>query len=139
MTNCMFGSQGCNFFSTVNNGFARPAKAASLNGSYAFQLNNLPAPVAAVGVIKFDGAGNVAVSFTAVAAGRDDTSGQAPLTSGTLNGTYSTNPDGTGTITFPSAGSAYAFVIIDGGSGLLLVQTAGRSDDNVSFGSARLQ
>src|SRR5712691_1166239 len=67
MTNCLFGSNGCNFFSTVNSGIARVAKAAALNGSYAFQFNNIPNPTGTVGAMKFDGAGNVAMSFTSVA------------------------------------------------------------------------
>src|SRR6267142_1366870 len=40
MTNCLFGSNGCNFFSTVNSGIARVAKAASLSGSYGFQFTS---------------------------------------------------------------------------------------------------
>lgn len=144
MTNCTFGSQGCNFLATVNSGIARVAKAADLNSSYAFQLGNTPSPTGTVGVMKFDGAGNVAMSFTSVDTGKDDTSGQAPVSSGTLTGTYSSNSDGSGTINFPaqpgqSANSAFAFVITDDGSGLQLLQTTGRADDNVSFGTARLQ
>jgi hypothetical protein len=136
MTNCLFGSEGCNFFATVNSGFARAGQASSLNGSYGFQLNNSPVPNGTLGVMSFDAAGNVAMSFTSVAVGKDDTSGQAPVSTGTLTGTYSINPDGSGTITFPAA--AYAFVITDGGSGLLLLQTIG-TGSNVSFGTARLQ
>jgi hypothetical protein len=144
MTNCTFGSEGCNFFATVTSGIAKAATAASLNGSYAFQFQNTPNPTGTIGVMSFDGAGNVAMSFISVGPGKDDTSGQAPLSSGTITGTYSSNPDGSGTINFPaqpgqSASSTFAFVITDGGSGLLLLQTAGRSDPNVSFGTARQQ
>src|SRR5260370_4935066 len=42
MTNCLFGSEGCNFFATVNSGFARAGQASSLNGSFGFQLHNSP-------------------------------------------------------------------------------------------------
>ena|SRR5258707_13223890 len=144
MTNCAFGSNGCNLFATVNSGFARVAKAASLNGSYGFQFTSTPAPTGNIGAMKFDGAGNVAMSFTSAGAGKDDMSGQAPVSSGTLTGTYSNNPDGSGTINFPpapgqSANSTYAFVITDGGSGLLLLRTDGTPGPNVSFGTARLQ
>jgi len=144
MTNCAFGSNGCNFFATVNSGIARVAKVASLNGSYAFQLNNIPNPTGTVGAMKFDGAGNVAMSFTSVAPGKDDMSGQAPVSSGTLTGTYSNNPDGSGTISFPAApgqaaNSAFTFVITDGGSGLLMLRTDTTPGPNVSFGTARLQ
>jgi hypothetical protein len=144
MTNCAFGSNGCNFFATVNSGIARVAKAGSLNGSYGFQFNNSPVPTGTLGVMRFDGAGNVAMSSTSVGAGKDDTSGQAPVSSGTLTGTYSINPDGSGTINFPaapgqSANSTYAFVITDGGSGLLVLRTDANPGANVSFGTARLQ
>jgi len=144
MTNCLFGSNGCNFFSTVNSGIARVAKAAALNGSYAFQFNNIPNPTGTIGVMKFDGAGNVAMSFTAIAPGKDDMSGQAPISSGTLTGTYSNNPDGSGTFSFKAAsdqaaGPAFAFVITDGGSQLLLLRTDNNAAFDVSFGTARLQ
>jgi hypothetical protein len=92
-------------------------------------------------VENFDGKGNVAVSFTSVGVGSDPN--QPPVMSGTLTGTYSTNPDGSGTISFPAqsgqfGNSAFAFVITDGGSGALLLQTNG-TGSNVSFGTARLQ
>jgi hypothetical protein len=126
---------------SVGSGFARAGQSGSLKGSYGFQLNNSPLPAGTIGVANFDGAGNVAVSFTSVGVGIDPS--QPPISRGTLTGIYSTNPDGSGTINFPaqsgqSGNSAFAFVITDGGSGLLLLQTDG-TGSNVSFGTARLQ
>jgi hypothetical protein len=92
-------------------------------------------------MMSFDGAGNAAVSFTSVGVGNDPN--QPPVSSGTLTGTHSINPDGSDTINLAAAAgqsgnSTYAFVIIDGGSGLLLMLTDGTGHD-VSFGTARLQ
>ena len=90
---------------------------------------------------KFDGAGNVALASTFV--GSSDSNGQpTPTFNLAQSGTYSINPDGTGTINFPAVPDqnalTYAFVITDGGSGLLLMQTD-RAGNGVSFGTARLQ
>ena len=125
----------------VTTGVARAAYAGSPNGSYGFQLNNSPIPAGTIGVANFDGAGNVAVSYTSVDVGTDPN--QPPVMSGTLTGTYSTNPDGSGTINFPaqsgqSGNSAFVFVVTDGGSGALLLLTTG-TGSNVSSGTARLQ
>jgi hypothetical protein len=126
---------------SVASGFARAGQSGTLKGSYGFQLNNSPLPAGTIGVATFDGAGNVAVSFTSVGVGSDPS--QPPVMSGTLTGTYSTKPDGSGTINFPaqpgqSGNSAFAFVITDGGSGALLLLTNG-TGSNVSSGTARLQ
>jgi hypothetical protein len=116
-------------------GVARAAHAGSINGSYGIALNSLPQPAAAVGVMKFDGAGNVTVSRTSV--GPPGTAIKLPVASGSPAATYSLNPDGSGTITLPA--STFAFVTTDGGSGLLLLQTNGDAGRNVSWGTARLQ
>jgi len=126
---------------SVADGFARAGQSGSLKGSYGFQLNNSPLPAGTIGVANFDGAGNISASFTFVGVGTDPS--QPPVANGTLTGTYSINADGSGTINFPvqpgqSASSAFAFVITDGGSGFLLLQTDG-TGNNVSFGTARLQ
>jgi hypothetical protein len=125
----------------VITGVARAAYAGLLTGSYGFQLNNSPIPAGTIGVADFDGAGNVTVSFTSVGVGTDPN--QPPAMSGTLTGTYSTNPDGSGTMNFPaqpgqSGNSAFTFVITDSGSGALLLLTTG-TGSNVSSGTARLQ
>ena len=121
----------------VISGIGRAAQAGgSLNGSYGLQLNFAPFPAGAVGVMKFDGTGNVSISLTAV--GPNST----PAVS-TLSGTYSINPDGRGTINLkvPSGqpGPVYSFVITDGGSQLLLLRTDANPVSNVAFGTARLQ
>jgi hypothetical protein len=133
---------GGNAGGEVIDGFARAAYAGPLKGSYAFQLNNSPVPAGTIGVMSFDGAGNVAASFTSVGVGSDPS--QPPVSSGTNTGTYSINPDGSGTINLASssgqfANSTFAFVITDSGSGLLLLQTTGATGSNVSSGAARLQ
>jgi tetrahydromethanopterin S-methyltransferase subunit D len=92
-------------------------------------------------VASFDGAGNVALSLTFV--GLSGASGQPALFTGTQTGTYSINSDGSGTINLVPAsgngnGQSFVFVIIDGGSGALLLQTS-RLGDGVQFGTARLQ
>jgi hypothetical protein len=119
----------------VLGGSAKAAYAGPLKGSYAFQLNNFPIPAGTIGVISFDGAGNATVSFTTVGVGNNPDQPDV-VSTGSLTGTYAVNPDGSGTITLPN--SAYAFVITDGGSGLLLLQTDG-TGHSTSNGVARLQ
>ena len=126
---------------TVISGTARLAQAgASLNGSYGFQLEHSPFPGATIGLMQFDGAGNVTASIHEASLGANGTTA--------LPCTYSLNPDGTGAIDlkFTPAGlpltfQSFSFVMTDGGSQLLLLQTSGASqpfDDSV-FGTARLQ
>ena len=138
-TNCSGG--GCDLVGTSFSGIARAGQAGSLNGSYGFQFNNSPYAGGSLGVAKFDGAGNVAVSLTFVGAG--DNNGVPSVFIGTQTGTYSVNPDGSGTLNFPevpgqSQSQTYAFVVTDAGSALLALQTD-RSGNGVSFGTARLQ
>jgi len=135
-------SGGCNIGGTTTiSGVARAAQTGSPNGSYGFQFTNSPTPGGSVGVASFDGAGNVSESFTFV--GLTGTSGQPAVFSGKQTGTYSMNPDGSGTINLEaipglSGAQTYAFVITDGGSGALLLQT-NRAGNGVSFGTGRLQ
>jgi hypothetical protein len=122
-------------------GIARAAYAGPVKGSYGFQLSISPKPAVSVGVMNFDGAGNVTQLSTFV--GLSGTSGQpAVFPLGAQPGTYSTNPDGSGTLSFAKTADnnaqTYAFVITDGGSALLLVQTR-RLGNGVQFGTARLQ
>ena len=143
MTNCFVGGEGCNNFASMTSGYARAAQAGPLIGSYALELNSSPNPNGTVGVLNFDGTGNVTLSFTTVAPGQDDTTGQMPVTTGSLSGTYSANSDGTGSIAFngsigASATSSFVYAMTDGGSRLLLLMTDGTLSD-VWYGSARQQ
>jgi hypothetical protein len=131
-TNC---SGGCSIGGTTTiAGVARAAYVSPLKGSYGFLFNLSPQPAGNIGVASFDGAGNAAMSLTFV--GLSGTDGQPSVITGTQAGTYSVNPDGTGTMQFGN--QTYAIVVTDGGSGLLLLQT-NRAGDGVSFGTARLQ
>jgi hypothetical protein len=111
-------------------------------GSYGLLLNrwsdvNAP-PQGITGVFSFDGAGNVTGSYTLT--GQDV--GPGPL-NGILTGTYSFKLDGTGSVTINldiGVTSTMAFVVVDGGSGFLILQTAGDNGLNhVTSGTARLQ
>jgi hypothetical protein len=135
----------CDLGGIVIGGIARAAYTGPLKGSYGYQFNNSPVPGQSVGVASFDGAGSIAVSLTFVGAGMgpDHDPHQAPVFSGTANGTYSVKPDGSGTIVLPNAfggqgDQMYAFVVVDDGSALLLEQM-NRSGNGVSYGTGRLQ
>lgn len=139
LTNC---SSGCDPAALgVMSGVGRAAYTGPVNGSYGFQLNSIPDPSGFVGVVSFDGAGNAAMSITNVGAPKEGS--PPPVMGGTLKGTYSLNPDGSGTITLidPSGNpnQTFAMVFTDGGSGLLLVLTSGPPGSTVSSGAARLQ
>jgi hypothetical protein len=89
-----------------------------------------------LGVLNFDGAGNVSGSYTIVS--------KNPLASGTLTGTYSGNSDGSNTVnlTFDVGVTATASVAVtDGGTGLQLVVTGGTltKPGQVITGTGRIQ
>lgn len=121
----------------VTSGIARVSNGGALNGAYGFQLKGEPFPGGSVGVATFDGAGNVTVSMKTVGVGL-----RSALTS-SLSGTYSLNTDGTGTMSLNDAsgqpGAAFAFVVTDEGSQLLLLRTDNDTGFDVAFGSARKQ
>lgn len=131
---------GCNLDGAVLAGVARAGPAGSLNGSYAIHLNYSTRGAWALGVASFDGAGSMALTSTFVGAGKPP----APpsVSSGTQTGTYSINPDGSGSFVFPATpgqgAQTFLFVITDNGSGLLVMQID-RLGSGVTFGSARLQ
>jgi hypothetical protein len=131
----------CDIRGIVVTGVARAASASPLKGSYGYQLDQLPNAAAGIGAIGFDGAGNASMTLTYVGVSKDDPH-QPPIFNGNANGTYVLNPDGSGTVTLPPTDQSnlqtYSFVAVDGGSGLLLVQT-GRRGNGVQFGTARLQ
>jgi hypothetical protein len=138
LTDC---SGGCDPAGAVISGVARSAYTGPVSGAYGFQLNSNPVPSGYLGVVSFDGAGNAAISITNIGVSQEGSS--PPVTGGTLNGTYSFNPDGSGTVTMPdpsgNPGLTFAIVATDGGSGLFLVLESGPPQSNVSSGTARMQ
>ena len=100
---------------------------ATLTGNYAFnhlgfQTRFHPptgneVPFANVGVLTFDGAGNLSVTTTAVLNG----GGGQPF--GPATGTYTVNSDCTGTITVPDAGVHFNIVTVGGGAEFFGIQT----------------
>jgi hypothetical protein len=135
----------CDLTGTVVSGVAEieftgqvhPIHQGFLNGSYGLQTTkSSPTPATTLFVWTFDGAGNVTLSGTFV--------GPGPIAvRGTLLGTYSVNPDGTGNITIPPQqgslmGQTFVFVITNGHSGLLVLQT-NRAGDGVMYGTGRHQ
>jgi hypothetical protein len=111
-------------------------------GSYGMLLNRWSdaknGPQGVFGVFNLDGAGNVTGSYTIVS----ENVGPAPI-SGTFMGTYSTNPDSTGSITLNldiGVTVSLAIVVTDGGAGILMLQT-GENDgfSQLISGTARMQ
>ncbi len=113
---------------------------ASLKGSYSFltilwTTNVNTSPFGMVGVMTFDGAGNVTGSYTSVTGGVAQT--------GTLGGTYSLNSNGTGTITLTTGSTAQFAITLDSTAakvahGVQLLQTNDSNNEIVS-GTAVLQ
>lgn len=134
------GIGGANLAQAAFSGIARAAYTGAPNGSYGFLGAQSPNAAASVGVASFDGAGNLTFSLTYAAPG--GSSPQPSIFTGTQTGTYSMNPDGSGAFDLVASSSdnakTYVFVITDGGSGLLYLQTR-RSGTGVSFGTGRLQ
>ena len=126
----------------VVSGVARTAQVAGLSGTYGFQTSASPTPGSISGVLTFDGAGNVTESATIVGAPGNTLT--LPVTTGTFTGTYTINSDGSGvmnltnnTTTGQAVNISIGFVIVDGGSGLLVLELT--TGANVRFGSARMQ
>ena len=102
---------------------------ATLNGNYGvswqgfdiLRAGTRSVPWAGVGVETFDGAGNVSISFTSGVNGK--------IAAGLAGaGTYSVNPDCTGSESFTSGAAAAEtanFVIVGGGTEALAVSTLG--------------
>jgi len=113
---------------------------ASLKGSYSFLTNLWTANVntnefAMVGVLTFDGAGNVTGSYTSFTGG--------VIQTGTLGGTYTVNSNGTGAITFTTGSTAQFAINLDSTAakvahGVQLLQTNDSNNEIVS-GTAVLQ
>jgi hypothetical protein len=101
------------------------AQVTSPNGSYGILgnrwIDSSNAASGFLGVLNFDGAGNVSGSYTLVAK-------NYAVSTGTMTGTYSGNPDGSNTVnlTFDVGVTLTAAVAItDGGTGLQLLATGG--------------
>ena len=121
-------------------GRLQSAQSASPAGSYGYLLNQWPdannAPGCIFGVFNLDGAGNITGSYTIVGS-----AGPTPI-NGTLTGTYVVNPDGTGSTSIRldiGISIKQAIVVVDGGSGLQLLQTATSGGSAVISGTARMQ
>jgi hypothetical protein len=116
------------------------APGVSPKGSYAGQTSYSPYPAASITLLNLDGAGNL--TGTVINQNGQTNSGTPPKPVN-FTGTYSLNPDGTGTVSTTVAsgqpGPPFAFVVTDGGAGLLLLQTALANGGNIAYGTARLQ
>jgi hypothetical protein len=121
---------------SIISGTAKAIKGRSLKGAYGFKVNFSPYPFGQLGVMKFDGEGNVSVSVVGSGNGEFSTAG--------LTGTYSIDPDGSGKINFNTqtgqpGGPTYAIVVTDDGSGFMYLRTGVNPQYSVVFGTARLQ
>jgi hypothetical protein len=117
------------------------AQSVGLTGTYGFTLTQTwdggDPPAALIGVLKFDGAGNYTGSLTIAQVSPDPKATAVQAQAAQFAGTYKVNADGTGTVTQPD-GTAASFVITDGGSGLMLLPTAGLGN-HLLTGTARKQ
>lgn len=105
-------------------------------GSYGYLITGWPdagnKPDVIFGIMNLDGAGNLKGSYTLV-------NGRPTAFPGTLSGTYSVNPDGTGSMTVNldvGITASFAIVVTDGRSGILMLASLG---DQVMSGTARMQ
>jgi hypothetical protein len=123
-------------------GRIQSAQGTSPAGSFGYLLNQWPdaniAPGGIFGVFNLDGAGNITGSYTIVGS-----AGPAPI-SGTATGTYAVNPDGTGSTSISldiGISITQAIVLVDGGSGIQMLQTStsGGGGNAVVSGTARMQ
>ena len=119
-----------------------------LMGSYGFSITvpyagNVNGTGVIQGVVTLDGAGNAAANSGVVVAVDPDPNATAPQVQPLQSnpGTYTVNPDGTGTMTFRDQKgkvTSISFVVTDGGSQLMLVATAGLGNA-LGTGTARKQ
>ena len=105
-------------------------------GSYGYLITGWPdagnKPFTIFGVINLDGAGNLNGSYTLV-------NGRPTAFPGALSGTYSVNPDGTGSMTLNfdlGLTATVAIVVTDGSTGILMLASVG---NQVTSGTARMQ
>ena len=122
------------------------AQSTSLSGPFGFLVSastNDPADgsgTALLGVMKFDGAGNVTGTYTLQ---NGASGGQAAQTgAGKFSGTYTTTAGGPGSVTITldiGVALTFAMVVTDGGQGLQLVGTNCSGCGNIGGGSITLQ
>jgi len=82
---------------------------------------------AILGVMNFDGMGGVTGTYTFVQGASHENGNPSQTNTGTFTGTYSANPDGTGSlIVLPDSGDSLTFTIVttDGGQGFQMVETS---------------
>jgi hypothetical protein len=118
------------------------AQSAGLTGSYGFTLiqtwDGGDLPGALLGVLTFDGAGKFTGSVTQAVVVPDPKATTPQVQAGQqFSGTYTVNADGTGIAT-QQDGTTVSFVTTDGGSGLMLLPTAGFGN-HLLTGTARKQ
>jgi hypothetical protein len=109
------------------------AQSVGLMGSYGFTATAPYAGVtsnlgAIIGVITFDGAGNLTGSQTLVSPDPSPNATTVQVQAVSFSGTYTVKADGTGTMKVqvgPELTVPISFVITDGGSGAMFVQTGG--------------
>src|SRR5215472_9995308 len=114
---------------------AAQSSGAGLSGSYGFSITipyagNNSGQGVLQGAVTLDGAGNATTSGGIIVSVDNNTNATVPQVQSLSSnpGTYSVNPDGTGTMTFPNSNgrtTSLSFVITDGGSQLMLVVTGG--------------
>jgi hypothetical protein len=127
---------------------AAQSSGAGMAGSYGFSIT---APYTGgtsgtgvlQGAVTLDGAGNATTSGGIIVSVDSNTNASVPQVQPLPSnpGTYSVNPDGTGTMTFHDPSGrviSLSFVITDGGSQLMLVVTGGLGNV-VGTGIARKQ
>jgi hypothetical protein len=115
-------------------GRIQSAQGTTPSGSYSFLLNSWPdannRPAGFTGILNLGG-GKINGSYAFA-------NGRTTAFSGTLTGTYSTNPDGTGSMNINldlGVSSTFAIVVTEGGSGILLLET---DPGQVTTGAARM-
>jgi hypothetical protein len=122
------------------------AQGVGLTGSYGFTATasysgaSNSGTLALVGVLTFDGSGNLNGSETVIQPDPSPNATAVKSQTFPFAGTYMVNAGGTGTmmIQLPDNSTIpVSFVITDGGSGLMFVQTGG--SNNILTGTARKQ
>lgn len=116
--------------------------ASSLNGNYGFRLNKWTSnPNASangiIGIMSFDGSGNMSGSFTSYNAGS-----VPPVETGTFTGNYLVSSDCSGSMSFTvSSGDTVeiAMVLANGAALVELLQTNDNGGNQVNTGTARRQ